>query len=70
MEKAASENNSNVIGNGWVQLDVYIRIHAMTQGEKLAPKFTFWLEGNTVTDDGLVTDSAPNNNNFFMMISF
>ena len=65
----ASENNLNVIGNGWVQLDVYIRIIAMTQGEKLAPIFTFWLEGNTVTDNGPVTGSELNNNNFFTVAS-
>ncbi len=45
-----SEGNATAIGESFIELDVHLRVLAMTQDEKLQPEFTFWLEGNNVPE--------------------
>ena len=49
--------NPSAIGNSYQEVNVALRVLAMKKGEAVAPQFTFWLEGNSVPDDGLVTGS-------------
>lgn len=53
-----ADGNPAAIGNSYQELNIALRVLAMTQGEKVTPKFTFWLEGNDVPREGFVTDSS------------
>ena len=52
-----SAESPNAIGNSYQELNIALRVLAMTQGDTVKPQFTFWLEGNDVPKDGLVTGS-------------
>ena len=52
-----NDQNPAAIGESYQELGLVTRVLAMTQGERVQPKFTFWLEDNDVPTDGLVTDS-------------
>lgn len=51
------DGNPAAIGNSYQELNIALRVLAMTQGDTVKPQFTFWLEGNDVPKDGLVTGS-------------
>ncbi len=60
-----TEGGAYAIGSGFVELNIYLRVLAMTEGNTLEPEFTFWLEGNEVGAEPekgiptkLVTDSS------------
>lgn len=53
-----SADNPSAIGAGQQDLSVFIRVLTMYNGQTLKPDFTFWLEGNQVPADGLVTGSG------------
>lgn len=53
-----SGDNETAIGESYITLDVYLRVLAMTQGQRLQPLFTFWLDGNQIPADGCVTESS------------
>ena len=53
-----NEDNPSAIGNSYQELNVAIRVLAMTNGQRVQPIFTFWLEGNNVAENGLARDSA------------
>ncbi|HJA24766.1 MAG TPA: Cna B-type domain-containing protein, partial [Candidatus Fournierella merdigallinarum] len=53
-----SDGNPAAIGNSYQELNIALRVLAMTQGDTVKPQFTFWLEGNDVPEDGLVTGSG------------
>ena len=55
--RSSSTANQTAIGASFVELDVYLRVLAMTQGGTLEPEFTFWLENNQVPE-GIVTGSV------------
>lgn len=52
------DGNPAAIGNSYQELNIALRVLAMTQGDTVKPQFTFWLEGNDVPKDGLVTGSG------------
>ena len=52
-----SGNNPTAIGESAQTLNVAVRVLAMTQGEKIQPLFTFWMDHNEVPSSGLVTGS-------------
>ena len=52
-----SDGNPTAIGNSYQELNIALRVLAMTQGDTVKPQFTFWLEGNDVPEDRLVTGS-------------
>ena len=52
-----SDGNPAAIGNSYQELNIALRVLAMTQGDTVKPQFTFWLEGNDVPEDGFVTGS-------------
>ena len=52
------DGNPAAIGNSYQELNIALRVLAMTQGDTVKPQFTFWLEGNDVPKDGLVTGSS------------
>ncbi len=52
------DGNPAAIGNSYQELNIALRVLAMTQGDTVKPQFTFWLEGNDVPEDGLVTGSG------------
>ncbi len=54
---APGENNPTAIGESVQTLNVAVRVLAMTQGERLQPLFTFWMDYNAVPEEGLVTGS-------------
>lgn len=51
------DGNPAAIGNSYQELNIALRVLAMTQDDTVEPQFTFWLEGNDVPKDGLVTGS-------------
>ena len=51
------DGNPAAIGNSYQELNIALRVLAMTQGDTVKPQFTFWLEGNDVPEDRLVTGS-------------
>lgn len=53
------DGNPAAIGNSYQELNIALRVLAMTQGDTVKPQFTFWLEGNDVPkpEEGLVTGS-------------
>lgn len=51
------DGNPAAIGNSYQELNIALRVLAMTQGDTVKPQFTFWLEGNDVPESGLVTGS-------------
>ena len=55
-----SDGNPAAIGNSYQELNIALRVLAMTQGDTVKPQFTFWLEGNDVPkpEEGLVTGSG------------
>ena len=53
-----ADGNPAAIGNSYQELNIALRVLAMTQGDTVKPRFTFWLEGNDVPEDGLVTGSG------------
>ncbi|MDO4261102.1 MAG: SdrD B-like domain-containing protein [Eubacteriales bacterium] len=53
-----SIENPSAIGNSYQELNVALRVLTMKQGDTAAPRFTFWLEGNDVPKEGLVTGSG------------
>ena len=55
-----SESNPSAIGESYQELNIVIRVLAMENGEVISPDFTFWLEGNQVPADGIVTGSNEN----------
>ena len=55
---APSESNPTAIGESWQTLNVAVRVLTMTQGEKIQPLFTFWMDHNAVPSSGLVTGSG------------
>lgn len=55
---APTGDNPTAIGESMQTLNVAIRVLAMTQGEKLKPLFTFWMDYNAVPQNGLVTGSG------------
>ena len=52
------DGNPAAIGNSYQELNIALRVLAMTQGDTVKPQFTFWLEGNDVPESGLVTGSV------------
>lgn len=54
------DGNPAAIGNSYQELNIALRVLAMTQGDTVKPQFTFWLEGNDVPkpEEGLVTGSS------------
>ena len=52
-----SADENPAIGESSQSLGVAIKVLAMNQDNAVQPKFTFWLEGNNVPTEGLVTDS-------------
>lgn len=52
------DGNPAAIGNSYQELNIALRVLAMTQDDTVEPQFTFWLEGNDVPKDGLVTGSS------------
>ncbi len=52
-----NDENPAAIGESYQELGLVTRVLAMKQGETVQPKFTFWLDGNEVPTEGLVTDS-------------
>ena len=52
-----SADENPAIGESTQSLGVAIKVLAMNQDDAVQPKFTFWLEGNNVPTEGLVTDS-------------
>ena len=52
-----SGEETAAIGGSSLTLELAVRILDMETGDKLQPKFTFWLENNAVPAEGLVTDS-------------
>ena len=52
------DGNPAAIGNSYQELNIALRVLAMTQGDTVKPQFTFWLEGNDVPEAGLVTGSG------------
>lgn len=52
-----ADGNPAAIGNSYQELNIALRVLAMTQGDTVKPQFTFWLEGNDVPEDRLVTGS-------------
>ena len=50
--------NPSAIGNSYQEVNIALRVLALKKGETVAPRFTFWLEGNSVPDSGLVTGSG------------
>lgn len=52
-----ADGNPAAIGNSYQELNIALRVLAMTQGDTVKPQFTFWLEGNDVPESGLVTGS-------------
>ena len=52
-----SGEETAAIGGSSLTLDLAVRVLDMETGDKLQPKFTFWLENNAVPAEGLVTDS-------------
>ncbi len=55
-----NNNNEISIGNSYMTFDVVIRVLSMKNGEKMQPKFTFWLQDNDVFG-GQEFDTAINN---------
>ena len=53
-----ADGNPAAIGNSYQELNIALLVLAMTQGDTVKPQFTFWLEGNDVPEDGLVTGSG------------
>ena len=53
-----SDGNPAAIGNSYQELNIVLRVLAMKKGDTVKPQFTFWLEGNDVPEDGLVTGSS------------
>ncbi len=53
-----TEGNPSAIGNSYQEVNIALRVLALKKGETVAPRFTFWLEGNSVPDSGLVTGSG------------
>ena len=53
-----SDGNPAAIGNSYQELNIVLRVLAMKKGDTVKPQFTFWLEGNDVPEDGLVTGSG------------
>lgn len=53
-----ADGNPSAIGNSYQELNIALRVLAMTQGDTVKPQFTFWLEGNDVPEEGLVTGSG------------
>ena len=53
-----ADSNPSAIGNSYQELNIALRVLAMTQGDTVKPQFTFWLEGNDVPEEGLVTGSG------------
>ena len=51
------DGNPAAIGNSYQELNIALRVLAMKKGDTVKPQFTFWLEGNDVPKDGLVTGS-------------
>ncbi len=51
------DGNPAAIGNSYQELNIALRVLAMTQDDTVKPQFTFWLEGNDVPEDGLVAGS-------------
>lgn len=51
------DGNPAAIGNSYQELNIALRVLAMTQDDTVEPQFTFWLEGNDVPEDRLVTGS-------------
>ena len=54
------DGNPAAIGNSYQELNIALRVLAMTQDDTVKPQFTFWLEGNDVPkpEEGLVTGSS------------
>ena len=52
------DGNPAAIGNSYQELNIALRVLAMKKGDTVKPQFTFWLEGNDVPGDGLVTGSG------------
>ena len=52
------DGNPAAIGNSYQELNIALRVLAMKKGDTVRPQFTFWLEGNDVPKDGLVTGSG------------
>lgn len=52
------DGNPAAIGNSYQELNIALRVLAMKKGDTVKPQFTFWLEGNDVPKDGLVTGSG------------
>lgn len=48
---------NHAIGESIIGLDVYLRVLAMKEGDTLSPEFTFWLEGNDIPSEEIVTGS-------------
>lgn len=53
-----SKDNPSAIGESYQELNVVLRVLAMHNGQKIQPLFTYWLEGNEVSSDDIVTGSG------------
>ena len=52
-----NEENPAAIGESYQELTLVLRVLNMKNGDEVAPLFTFWLDGNIVPEDELVTGS-------------
>ncbi len=52
-----SDENPVAIGESYQELTIVIRVLAMQNDETIQPLFTFWMEGNEVNEQGIVTGS-------------
>lgn len=52
-----NDENPAAIGESYQDLTVMLRVLSMKNEEIVQPKFTFWLEGNKIPEEGLVTGS-------------
>ncbi len=52
-----NDENPVAIGESYQELTVALRVLAMKNGDRVQPYFTFWLDGNEVPEEGMVTGS-------------